>query len=1260
MGNDNSSLRFDECRARACGQVTADKDEPEQRFGTIDACLLAWSLNTDFAAQVTVEQLKRFHAQISNNLRLFGAELLFDDAASGLILGHPVAEGGMSAADSVVRMGQLLCRWAFSQSPQFLMYVGVDLGPFTALQLPNSRNRVSYFGGAVVGARRLAESSRKEFTVHMTSTLKDQLAALRFLPVVIATMHHKTFYLDAFTEVHDSDSADREAYPKRLSVVSLGQLHGVEGDRMSKMPFDSFCQLLRDHQVDLSKFGKGTAKTLQQFYEAVVRDEKCCLQAMDGKLHRSVELVRIRLRFRDSQGRQRELRIKSVTTDGVTRIRNQPLGMVICVGHKGTWQQAMEKCFSEKLELNQQTQKAVLSISREDYSYEENRADSDTVPGILTMYKTHSIVVQIKDRHHKELEKMGLPEGNDFSTERKGTYQWTWANVSNSQEEEIVNLLTKHGIDIAEFTWHAFADLCHEVHETRQSTLQVIDGELVRCIQIVKVWVSANVLNCKHYLIIRNKEQRGRINLLNSVRTLSMRMGEGQTWQDACTEVLYKKLGIDERLQREALMRSLSEFCVEVEYSQSYPGLKTMYSISEVSCDLVNPLDYRWQYIGLPGALDFTFSRQMTTLTGEEDMVITRFGWMNSSDIENGFDVQGKNLTLFDKTRSDMSSADRFWDVQDGQVSPPEPYKVNGADELLIKRVMEKTTTDWACARRAAEQIRNPDYTTKEFFDDVLKAFPELRLYCVVKTDEELSPVKTPSTAMANFGSALSMRRVNMTSGNRTGDDEFQRTIGALFTIFWLLRLHLDGKECFCFGLDADWKLRSKTDFEEDAMKEAEYAKREAFLQKTDWRAIEKLFVAAGILKEGGGCDTDRVLAMLVLMAIHDIMKLDILRPTVATDIEEFNGYRAGEQISDHDIALSYVLEMCPQALPSFAGLREDLRQSIKFTHCKLDYNMGWLVQAEAPPGALFKNFKQVVMETISQDKKDDQACKDIAFYFVHWFADLAGAEACPKAGCEKFVLKFPQPVLGSFIDSFSSVWHLGSKTETQVFEDYLLWRWSSHKPSLGEAPTGTGAMALMRMVVMAQGDSIAILRHFGKLNKADQQVLSQELAMTGIADQHFQRDSLRETRGPAILVYYSPALMQKAGKKDPLAALHMLAEVFRKARVLWPLRDSEEDGNKTVIVRIDVIKDDDTAGASLKANEQFVLQKLTGKDGHAKRMTSNEVSSADRAMIQPLVLGESDAQILTCPSLRSGRSAASSEQRTRGLVSLFIPWRFH
>eukprot|EP00966_Prymnesium_polylepis_P217454 5032944-Prymnesium_polylepis.1 len=57
----------------------------------------------------------------------------------------------------------------------------------------------------------------------------------------------------------------------------------------------------------------------------------------------------------------------------------------------------------------------------------------------------------------------------------------------------------------------------------------------------------------------------------------------------------------------------------------------------------------------------------------------------------------------------------------------------------------------------------------------------------------------------------------------------------------------------------------------------------------------------------------------------------------------------------------------------------------------------------------------------------------DVAFYFVHWLTDLAGAEPTPLEGSEKFVLKFPMPVLAAFIKSFAVINELAHKTETQA-----------------------------------------------------------------------------------------------------------------------------------------------------------------------------------------------------------------------------------
>jgi len=307
-----------------------------------------------------------------------------------------------------------------------------------------------------------------------------------------------------------------------------------------------------------------------------------------------------------------------------------------------------------------------------------------------------------------------------------------------------------------------------------------------------------------------------------------------------------------------------------------------------------------------------------------------------------------------------------------------------------------------------------------------------------------------------------------------------------------------------------------------------------------------------------------------------------------------------------------------------------------------LDYNMGWLVQAEAPPGALFKAFRKVVLAGAASDQK---SASNIAFYFVHWFADLAGAEASPLQGCEKFVLKFPQQVLGSFIDSFAVVWNLGPKTETEVFEEYLVWRWGNMEQRLGPAPTGSGAIAKMRLVLMAQGDNQEVLRQFSRLKKADQQVLSQELAITGCLNQKFKRDSYKDAGGPAILVYYAPALMQKAGKQDPAGALIVMAEIFRQARSLWPLSKNQEDCDKTILVRIDVLKEMQVSAIlEPRPDINYVLCRVSSQDAQVKIVSNLDMKEIDKATQRLLRFGKSDeAEPGGCSPFRSRSQRTSA-----------------
>jgi hypothetical protein len=46
---------------------------------------------------------------------------------------------------------------------------------------------------------------------------------------------------------------------------------------------------------------------------------------------------------------------------------------------------------------------------------------------------------------------------------------------------------------------------------------------------------------------------------------------------------------------------------------------------------------------------------------------------------------------------------------------------------------------------------------------------------------------------------------------------------------------------------------------------------------------------------------------------------------------------------------------------------------------------------------------------------------------------------------------------------------------------------------NLGACPTGAGSVAKMRLVLMAQGDSLEILRQFRLLPKSDANILSKD-----------------------------------------------------------------------------------------------------------------------------------------------------------------------
>jgi len=500
---------------------------------------------------------------------------------------------------------------------------------------------------------------------------------------------------------------------------------------------------------------------------------------------------------------------------------------------------------------------------------------------------------------------------------------------------------------------------------------------------------------------------------------------------------------------------------------------------------------------------------------------------------------------------------------------------------------MDGKKTDWNRARRAAKLILEPEYSLQHFTDDIIAAFPELQLYLVQ----------------------------DQTSSGRSSDEEYQRTIGAFFAIYWLARVSVDGKEGFSLGVNEAGEV---LEADISKPKRSVWEKRMNFHDKSSWDYFECLLEDADVLVKDDASSKlvpqeNRMLALLALTAMHDIMKVTDLLPEVQPEHAPYQGYGSGDKIQDHDAAIAYVMEYYPELLPSFAGLEAEERFAIQFTQAKISFNHGWLVQAEAPPGATFSKFRELLMQ--AANSKFPIKKEDIALYFVHWITDLAGAEPTPLAGCEKFVVKFPLAVLNSFLRSFEFVERLGAQPESEVMEDYLKVRWVEQTPPRGVPPKGDSAIAKMRLLCMAQSNAPAILDAFDDLSRDDIAVLSREMCRTGCEHQNYSDDLIPadvhgHPKGPAFLIYYGPGLLQNLCGDAPRMRLTLLAEVYRQARAVWP--SSSEKRGLGVTVRIDALKGNsckDMAAQVQKGDKHYMLIKVNDSEGVVELKTAEEAA---------------------------------------------------
>jgi len=148
--------------------------------------------------------------------------------------------------------------------------------------------------------------------------------------------------------------------------------------------------------------------------------------------------------------------------------------------------------------------------------------------------------------------------------------------------------------------------------------------------------------------------------------------------------------------------------------------------------------------------------------------------------------------------------------------------------------------------------------------------------------------------------------------------------------------------------------------------------------------------------------------------------------------------------------------------------------------------------------------------------------------------------------------------------------------------------------------------VAAMRLVLMAQGFEEQALFAMMSLLDEDLWVIGCELARTACKEQFIDApEAVRHCpEGPALLVYYAPALIQKAGAAEARQGLIILSCVFRAARQMFPL--SKHHCEESVTIRIDVLKS--LKPSEIRQNIWFLKQ----TSGNSAEVVAGEALAGD------------------------------------------------
>lgn len=390
-----------------------------------------------------------------------------------------------------------------------------------------------------------------------------------------------------------------------LRFDGVAKSQAQDSDQFGKSP-ELVGKMLKEHNIDIGKFGKGESKSLPQLAGEVQSGAaRLMLDASEHKkLVRVVDVVLLRLY--NQQGKQKVLiETAEQFSDGRKRSTNR------LPGTKKEPHESSKETAQRILKDLMSMGDIKVSFDFEDKEVFEEENESPSYPGVKTVYRKEIVEGFVVATEKEQLSKIGLPNFSNWSAEdpKHNTKFFSWMADKAAQskgvklraegseevsglvaapiglnEEDLTKYLLAHSVDITPFgQGHAktLKEFSTELIKGESSLMEDPDGQVIRVVDLIIM----KIVNPATGDVLVQTEQTfgdGTKNALNRLPGAKRRPDENQFL--TARRLLRKQLKIDEN---NCLLDAKNvQFFEEEKSSHAFPGIRTVYRKRLIRADL--------------------------------------------------------------------------------------------------------------------------------------------------------------------------------------------------------------------------------------------------------------------------------------------------------------------------------------------------------------------------------------------------------------------------------------------------------------------------------------------------------------------------------------------------------------------------------------------------------------------------------------------------------------------------------------------------